>query len=429
MQRREFMLALGAGLAALSGCAPLAHDVPRISTQGRLFIPGYKTADALIDGRPALRKLDATDRMRAEDTTLLTRIDTNGGVARAIFPITGHDVAIAPDGALGFFGRMGASEGRAAHHIAFDPATLEEVGRGRPLGPEWRGGGHGVYLLDGSAILTAERAPIVGWTGRLANHYGRIALRDPKSLRVIDSISCHGIDPHEVRLLPGGRQLAVANYGSVARPGDSELGVPRQVEEASLTVVDLASGELVAKRISADPEVELRHLALSEEGGFFAIRVHLAPADADAPWRKAGPLDEPDRTADIGESYLPAGPLIFPGIEAEAIVCGTPAEVDGMRHGLSVEFDPVGGEFIATYPSSHRLMVFDAATGRVRREVDTARLGLPYPCGLALMPDGLTYAVAGYGQDVMLFRRGTHQPLDRLPRRVRLFGHSHMTVA
>lgn len=428
MKRRAFLAVCGAGLASLGGCGPLVSAGAAPAAAGRLFIPGYATAEARIGGRPAREGLSA----RPEDSTLLTRVDPDGAIVQAIFPLTGHDVALSPDGRLGFFGRMGAGPRGGAHHIAFDPATLQEVGRGRPLAPGWRGGGHGVYLPDGSAVLTAERAPLAGWTGRPEAHFGRIALRDPQSLAVIDWIPCHGIDPHEMRLLPGGRQVAVANYGSVAAPGTgqgaAELGVPRQVMGACVTVVELSSGALVARHASPDPEVELRHLALSGEGAILAIRVHLGAAGRDAPWIAAGPLPEPDRTAAADEAYLPAAPLFFAPGAAPGTPCGTGAQADGMRHGLSVEHEPTAEEFLATFPSSHRLMVFDAATGRLRRQIDTAALGLPYPCGLALLPDGETYAVAGYWQDVLIFRRGSHRPLRRLTRPAPLYGHSHMTA-
>ncbi len=439
MHRRTALALMGGAAAALAGCAsgreplpdpaPTGTAPPAAAPRGRLFIPGYDTAAARIGGAPARDRLDAASRARAGDSTLLTRVDPDGTITRAIFPITGHDVAISADGRLGFFGRMGAGEDGAAHHLAFDPATLEEVGRGLPPAPGWRGGGHGVHLPDGSAVLTAERAPLRAWTGRAAAHHGRIAFRDPQTLKVIDQIPCHGIDPHELRLLPGGRQVAVANYGSVVPPGGRDLALPRLVAEASLTVVDLATGALVAKRLSPDPEVELRHLALTDSGGIFAIRVRLAPAGADARWTGSGPHPGPDRSADPGEAYLPAAPLLFPDPEAEAIVCATAAEADVQRHGLSVEFDPVAAEILATFPSSHRLMVFDPATGRVRRQIDMAALGLPFPCGLALMPDGQTYAVAGRDRDVMILRRGTHTRVSRARIRLPIHGHSHMTAA
>ncbi len=441
MHRRSALALLGGGAAALAGCAPfpgLTHDSAPdsapdsppagLSTRGRLFIPGYDTAAARIGGAPARDRLDAAARARPGDSTLLTRVDPDGGITRAIFPITGHDVAISADGRLGFFGRMGAGEEGAAHHLAFDPATLEEVGRGLAPGRGWRGGGHGVHLPDGSAVLTAERAPLRGWTGRAETHHGRIAFRDPQTLRIIDSVSCHGIDPHELRLLPGGRQVAVANYGSVPPPGSQALGLPRHVAEASLTVVDLDSGALVARRLSPDPGVELRHLALTGAGGVFAIRVRLAPAGADARWTGSGPHPGPDRSADPGEAYLPAAPLLFPDPAAEAIVCATAAEADAQRHGLSVEFDPVADEILATFPSSHRVMAFDPATGRVRRQIDMAALGLPFPCGLALLPDGQTYAVAGRDRGLAVLRRGSHRLVSRARIRLPIHGHSHMTA-
>lgn len=423
MNRRAFLAALAAALAASGGCAPLAPlPVPagRRAGADRFYVPGYATADARIGGRPALDRLGGG--VAARDTTLLTRVDPDGGVKQAIFRIVGHDVTIAPDGRIGLFGRMGATRDPAdAHHLAFDTETLEEVARGLPPKPGWRGGGHGLFHPDSGLVLTAERAPVAGYRGRPEAHFGRIALREPETLRVIDTISCHGIDPHEIRLLPGGRQVAVANYGSVAPSGATELGLPRTVVEASLTVVDLDSGALVAKHLAPDPEMELRHLAAGADGTFFAIRARIAPAAAD-------PAAGEDITADPGEAYLPAAPLlVVPGGPPRALGGGLSPEA--LRHGLSVEYDAHHDQFLATFPTAHRVLAFDGTNGALRAEIDTRRMGLPFPCGLALLADGLGYAVAGSRADVLILDRASHGPRRLIRTATGFHGHSHMTVA
>jgi len=80
--------------------------------------------------------------------------------------VVGHDIATAPDRSVGFFGRMGVATA-GAHHVAFDPLTLEMIGAGRAPGDGWRGGGHGVYLADG-ALLSTERALLRAFTGTRA---------------------------------------------------------------------------------------------------------------------------------------------------------------------------------------------------------------------------------------------------------------------
>lgn len=447
MRRRDFLQSLVVA-GTVPGLARAAGATPTLAGAGEdaagengaaaasaaaptLYIPGYWPGSALTDGQLA-DQLWRKTRNHGHDAgklSLLTRIDASGAVTQAVFPVKGHDVAIAPDRRTGFFGRMDyGAEAGAAHHVAFDPLTLEETARGRPLKTGWRGGGHGVYAEDGSVLYTSERVPLSGYRGHPDAFYGRIAVRDPQTLAVIDSIPCHGIDPHEIRLLPGGR-AAVANYGSVAARHRTRLGVPRDVVEASVTIIELASGNLIEKHLSSDPEVELRHLTVMPDGRVFAIRARVGKPEADRRYLGTGGVaDEADLTADSGECFLPAAPLLFHAGTPEGTVAGDATVADLMRHGLSVKFDADHAEVIATFPSAQRVMVFDAENGALKRAVDTSAFGLRYPSGLTLLPDGIHYAVAGYWQGLYVFTRGTHALQRELCHYPMLFGHSHMTA-
>ncbi|MBI1217344.1 MAG: DUF1513 domain-containing protein [Rhodobacteraceae bacterium] len=442
MQRRSFLATLAAGalpLPALAAGSVAQQTGDTAAAPGgaptgagtTFFIPGYWPDRALIGGKWADKAWRVGGRGHAAVGTLsmLTRLGADGSVKQAVFPVNGHDVEIAPGGRVGFFGRMEYDGARsAAHHVAFDPATLELVAQGQPVKPAWRGGGHGEFLPGGDVLLTSERRPLAGFAGHPEAHYGLIALRDPETLKVIDTLPCHGIDPHEVRLMPDGKHIAVANYGSVAPKGHRSLGAPRTVVEASVTVVDLASGALVAKYRSDDPGVELRHLTVTPEARIFAIRARVGKEGDDLAYLGTGAADEMDMTRDSGACFLPARPMLFGPDAGAGIVCGSAEDDPHMRHGLSVKADPVAGEVIATFPSAHRIGVFDAATGALKRSIDTNAFGLRYPAGLFLLPDGLHYAVAGYWQGLYLFSRGTHV-LDRtLTHYPMLFGHSHMTA-
>jgi hypothetical protein len=96
---------------------------------------------------------------------------------------------------------------------------------------------------------------------------------------VLGSVSSYGIDPHDIRLLPDGFHLAIVNYGSVPRAGGSDLGVPRHVVEAAVTVVELRDGRLVHKIVTGR-EMELRHLAAGGRARLFAIQALLSLAAA-----------------------------------------------------------------------------------------------------------------------------------------------------
>jgi len=421
MQRRDILGGLAAlGLTGCTGVGPQGGE-----GGGVIFVPGYNLGDARPENEPA----DST-RRRAQggQHTLITRIAPDGHVTQAAFPVVGHDIAISPNGSVGFFGQMGPlKSGAMAHHVAFDPVTLELIGQGRSPDAGWRGGGHGVFLADGT-LITSERAPLARYTGRPADHHGRLVRRDPVTLAVQDAVSCHGIDPHEMRLSGDGRTLAVANYGSVLPRGERQLGQPRRVVAPSVTLVDPASGALVARYDAPAGVDELRHLAVSDQT-IFAIRARLGGAGADAPWQAALGEGPKDITATPGETYLPSAPLLFDRADGRHRTLAADLPEGQLRHGLSVEYEPVAQEFIASFPTSHRLVVFSAQDGSVTQTIDTRDIGLKHPCGIALLPGGRHYAVAGYWRDLHVFERGSHRHLRRIAHRPVLYGHSHMTAA
>jgi len=72
-------------------------------------------------------------------------------------------------------------------------------------------------------------------------------------------------------------------------------------------------------------------------------------------------------------------------------------------------------------------MVF-GGKGDLRQIVLTEPVGLSYPCGVALHPDGLHYVVTGGWRGLYLFRRGDHQLNRDATNHTRFFGHSHIVV-
>lgn len=430
MERRLFLKALAAMcLPSLTGCSPRITAGRARSDAAALFVPGYHTEGMRLRGEPADSR---RRRGQAGAQTLLTRLGADGTVRQAIFPVIGHDVEISQDGRIGFLGRMnlGGGEG-AAHHVTFDPETLELIALGTSLGPYWRGGGHGLFLADGT-LLCAERAPQARYRGTPSAHYGRLSRRDPMTLAVLDSFSCHGIDPHELRLSGDGRHVVVANYGSVAAPGPDTTGQAVNVVEPAVTVVDLASGRLVARHAGAAPGHEIRHLALGADGQIFAIRAHQAAAGANTGWLRAIGAESNTLPVDpvAGASYLPAAPVLIQGQAARVTLLGGSGAEAHLLEGLSVEYDPQHDEFIATFPSSHRLIAFSGRDGRVTFSLDTRTRGLVRPSGLALIPDFGLYVVVGYWQGLQILERGTHRLIGQFANPALVTGgHSHMTAA
>lgn len=438
MDRRVFLAAAGALAAVpLVGCttretsgqalAPGTLDTTRPLSASSVYVPGYMPNKAQANGVPLKE-----DRYFARNISdperpfrLLTRIGMNGETRQALLPAFAHDVEISPDGSIGVMCGFEATD-----QVAFDPDTLDLAAVAPSFDKGWRGGGHAAYLGNGKTVLISERAPRQSLRdGKLDAHYGRITIRDVDTLKIRGSYSTHGIDPHDIRLIENDRYLVVANYGSLPSSRTGKMEVPRQVHEACVTIIDVESGKLLDKRVTNRRDSEVRHLAAGALDRIFAIQARLGN-EADLARETGHHLlaSGEDITSEPGIAYLSA-PTIKMAKGKPPRQMGSRRDTAEMRHGLSIQYDPKNDQAIASYPSAHRLMIFDGASGEVLHSFDTRNMGLRFPCGITLLPDGVHYAVTGYWENLFVFERGSH----RLKREACLyptfFGHSHITAA
>ncbi|MHA1571373.1 MAG: DUF1513 domain-containing protein [Alphaproteobacteria bacterium] len=425
MKRRQVLTGMGAGLAGVGLAAAAGMGSARARQGGGtiLYIPGFDSQNALSGSRPLAedRRLGrAVPRGYDGPLTLLTRVDLDSGHAiRAAFALQGHAVTLAPAGGVGVFSAI-----RDRRIIAFDTQSLDLLAVSEPFANDFTGGGHGLFLPESGLLLTTERAPYRAYSGRPENHYGRLTLRDPATLRVVESHSCHGLHPHDLRLLAGGRLVAVANYGST--PNRNRSSVVPEIVEPSITVIDVASGKLLEK-ITVPPQgAETRHLAATSKDDLFVIQVAKGEPGAAVTWKQE--TVERDRLSQRGEVYLPAPLLRIARRNGQALPVAQGDAAAFMRHGLSILYEPAHDQIIATFPGSHSVLVANAASGKITKVLRTDAMGLRYPCGLALHPDGERYIVTGSFENICLFDRATHV-LDRAACRYPpLFRHSHIAV-
>jgi len=432
MRRRDFLKgAAGLAAAGLWPVASRAADAPATGAAHAVYlVPGYTPERAYHKGRP-VAEVPALARAVPSDwdgaLTLATRIDErDGSVRRGLFPIAGHEITVSPDGATALFNGL-----NEPHFITFDARTLEPGGM-HAHGEGWIGAGHAVHARGGDVVVVAERREWAAWKGRPEDHYGRLTIRDARTLETLEVHGSHGIAPHEIALLADGRHVAVAHYGKCLWPDGTWRNGLLYRAEPCLTVVDLDSGKLVHKVVNEDPRYEVRHLAAHDASRVFAIQARLESfEDAQkemAAWEDG--IYEPDYySAGVDLGYLPA-PLLRYRLEGDE-ASTAPILADDpllMRYGQSLVYDATHDEVIATYASRHAVVVFAGADGRVRRVLRTDRMGLRQPRGVVLHPDGEHYAVSGYWDGVYRFRRGSHEPVPARHRHDVLFGHSHLSV-
>jgi len=392
-----------------------------------VYVPGYMPNEAQANGVP-LRENSYFARNISDPERpfrLLTRIGMNGEVRQALLPAYAHDVEISPDRSVGVMCGFEATD-----QVAFDPDTLDLIAVAPSFSKGWRGGGHAAYVVDGKTVFMSERAPRQSLRGgNVEAHHGRITIRDVDTLKIRGSYSTHGIDPHDIRLIENDRYLVVANYGSLPGSKSGKMDIPRHVHDACVTIIDMDSGKLVDKRVTDRRHSELRHLAAGSLDRIFAIQARLgSEADLARELRNEGEAYGEDITSEPGIGYMSAATLKMANGKKPRRM-GKRSDVADMRHGLSIRYDAKNDQAIASYPSAHRLIVFDGASGEVLHSFDTRKMGLRFPCGITLLPDGVHYAVTGYWENLFVFERGTH----RLNREACLyptfFGHSHITAA
>ncbi len=422
----------GGALLALAGSASSGSAAPQAATPAALkkaavYVPGYFPEYGFANGKSLtghkrfMRSIKNPDGVKR----IISRIGMDGSIRQSLLPVNAHDVAVAPDRSIGVLCGFEAGE-----HCAFDPETLDMVGYAPSLGEGWRGGGHAQYLNSGKTVILSERAPVQPAKGGVEHLYGRVTIREPESLKISESYSTYGVDPHDIRLIDDGKYLVAANYGSVVSAKTGQHTVPRSVVEASVTVIDVQTGKLVDKYKTGARDIELRHLAAGSLDRIFAIQARFGSEKQHSRQHAGDDVAyDADLSTEPGLNYLGAATLKYDAQRRKITKMGDAKSRDLMRHGLSIRYDERHDQAIASYPSSHQLMVFDGASGDIVKRFDTRTVGMRFPCGIAFLPDGEHYAVTGYWENLYVFERGSHRLARDLCLYPLFFGHSHITSA
>lgn len=175
-------------------------------------------------------------------------------------PGRGHGVTLSPDG-------------RHAALVARRPGTFAvvvDLTAGRAV--RWletpadrHHHGHGVFSGDGTLFFTGEND--------FANGRGVIGVWDARDgFRRLGEYPSHGIEPHDLRMMPDGRTLVVANGGIRTHPDSGRARLNLDDMESSLVYMDARDGGLLA-RFQLPPDLRLqsmRHLSVTR-GGVVAI--------------------------------------------------------------------------------------------------------------------------------------------------------------
>ncbi len=118
--------------------------------------------------------------------------------------------------------------------------------------------GHGCYSADGKWLYCTESS--------ISSGEGKITVRDAKSLEQVNEFNSYGIGPHEVKLMPDGFTLVVANGGLLTHPASGRKILNLETMQASLTYIDSRDGELLSEHFLSSPKASIRHLDVAKDG-------------------------------------------------------------------------------------------------------------------------------------------------------------------
>lgn len=326
MDRRHF-LAAATAMAASPGWAAAAS-------------PAYLTAARRPDNSHALIGLSREGRV-VFDLPLPAR-----GHAAAAHPVRPEAVAFARR--PGTFARV------------IDCATGRETARlTAPDGRHFYG--HGAFSADGARLYTTENAYDTG--------AGRVGIWDAADgYRRIGEIASGGIGPHDIRPMPDGDILVVANGGIRTHPdyGREKLNLP----DMRPNIAYLSTGGSLLERV-APPlhHASTRHLALRADG-LVAVAMQ---------WQGSA------------RRVVPLLALHRRGEKALTMLSG-PEQARLRGYAGSVAFSGDGTRVAISAPRGGRVQIHDVADGRALPALDAADA-----CGLA--PAGRGFAVtSGAGE-------------------------------
>lgn len=154
--------------------------------------------------------------------------------------------------------------------------------------------GHGCFSADGKVLFTAEADYEKG--------IGKIGVRDALTYQQIDEFDSFGVGPHELKLLPDGKTLVVANGGIHTHPSTGRKKLNLNTMSSSLTYLDAETGKKISAFKVPEPKASIRHLDVASDGTVaFGMQVQRVAAGHNKLVPLAG-VHKPGHALDVIES-------------------------------------------------------------------------------------------------------------------------------
>lgn len=235
--------------------------------------------------------------------------------------------------------------------------------------------GHGAFSADGSALYTAENDFEAG--------QGVIGIWDAHGgYRRVGEFASGGVGPHDIKLMPVGDSLVVANGGIDTHPdsGRAKLNIPTMRPNLSFLGLD---GQPLGKVVldAALHKNSIRHLAVARDGTVAFAMQWQGDLTTHPPLLG---LCAPDRNVTLLRGEL-----------------GPHMRMAGYAGSVAISGD--GGQVAVTSPRGGLCLIFDLRTGVFNHQIEMADV-----CGIA--PNGAGFELTSGLGKVTRHLRGADHP-------------------
>jgi hypothetical protein len=118
--------------------------------------------------------------------------------------------------------------------------------------------GHGALSGDGHLLFTTENDYKSG--------RGIIVVRDTQNYQVIGEMDSGGVGPHQLKVMPNGKQLVVANGGILTHPDWPRMKLNIDTMAPNLAYIDIQSGAVINTFTPPNHQQSIRHIDVNEHG-------------------------------------------------------------------------------------------------------------------------------------------------------------------
>jgi uncharacterized protein len=232
--------------------------------------------------------------------------------------------------------------------------------------------GHAVFSPAGRHLLSTEND--------YENGAGKIGVRDAATGRWLGEVPSHGVGPHELRFMPGGDTLVIANGGVHTHPAQQRENLNPDTMAPNLARVNWAQQQLIGIDAPVHHQLSVRHIDTTAQGSVVVAMQFEGPAH---------------QRAELPLLALHRGAA---GLQAPEASAATWSAFGGYVG--SVRASATGDWAVATSPRGNALVFWDLLRNRLQ-----APMAMHDVCGVCFSPAGDELLVSAGSTALRRFRR------------------------